>query len=738
MKPVWNGPAGTKVTAVPDGTLMDWVDGFTTFLGLGQEVAAFFTGEDIESELANLFASLLTEIQQVFDQDLTDAAAATAAGVAQTAQDFLAINYVNAQQAGESEAQLWTLLSTDSSGPSLQALSAQASTMTTWAHDNPTSMAQQTVSLALTIYSLIAALRRERARRAPDQHTRIAETANMRAYAALAATRIQPLLDSVSQARLAAISPITEGGFSNTDHGGIIYNAHWLVVTDSWNPGNASKASNQVLAVFYWGYGTPPYTPSWTTDTIPDMQSQITAARELYVKLAAGGNDSDMALWEQQLTNMVTTGTVDGSPQAGWINYFQFNQGDASKDGAPATPSAPGLQTVLQSVAAMGSWLYQGQSTLQTFTGLSLNGVACAYGPSFGGSTATLARFPIGRDGQLSPGTPTAPLQAGNTSISSVVFSPDRKYAYLALVNRMFNVPTTQISLCQYAITADRTLSPTPVSQVVLPESPGLNAAHVALSPDCRNAYVAVSYSPDYGPNAVYQYSVAADGSLSPKTPPSVTTPTPGAITLSADGKHLYVTNLTDNTVTHFPIAPDGTLSAGSATTVPVGPNGSPAYIVLSPDGKSAYVGNNADPGTRGSVSQYSVAGDGTLSPMAPASIATDTDENQIALRRDGLSAYVVAGNNTVLQYSIAADGTLSPKNPPSVTTGLHPSAIALSDDGQYAYVTDYMGTVSQYSIASDGTLSPMTPATVAPVPPPPQGGNVGYAASIAILPPTI
>ena len=218
-----------------------------------------------------------------------------------------------------------------------------------------------------------------------------------------------------------------------------------------------------------------------------------------------------------------------------------------------------------------------------------------------------------------------------------------------------------------------------------------------------------------------------------------MTTPAPGTIAISADGKHAYVTNYQGNTVTHFPIAADGTLPAGSATTVPGGwPNGRPFYIMLSPDGKSAYVGNHPDSSGLGSVSQYSVAADGTLSPKAPPSIVTGGGTNQIAIRRDGLSAYVAAGNNTVLQYFIAADGTLSPKSPPSVTTGFNPSAIALSDDSRCAYVTDYQSTVWQYSIASDGTLSPMTPATVAPVPPPPQSGTTGYPASIAVLPPTI
>ena len=714
---------------------MGWVSDFTTYLGLGEEIASIFTGGDdvgaLESFLENMFATLLSEIEQVFEQDLTNNLAATATGVAQTAKDFLAVDYVNAQRAGESDAQLWTLLSADTSGPSLQALSAQASTMTTWTQYYPTmaQMAQQTVSLALTIYSLIVALRRERAMHAPDPPTRAAETASMRTYAGLGVSRIQPLLDSVTQQRVAAISPLTEGSWSATGpagaRGGRAEYERWYFVTDSWStnstPQSTPSTPRTVLTVYTSGLGDGP-----AAETVRQMQLRLTEARQLYVNLAQGGSDGQMTQWQQQLTNLVNTD-----------NYFQFPPDNTNG----VSPSAPGLARALSSLTPVGSWLYQGRTTLQSLTGLSLNGVAFVYGPYFGGTTASIARFPIGPDGQLSPGTSTAlPLVSGSyITPGSVVFSPDRKYAYLAVVNQLPSVPAVQVTLNQYATAADMTLSPAPVSQVVLSPSPGLNSVHMTLSPDGRNAYAAATYSPNFGPDAVYQYSVAADGSLSPKTPPSVTTPAPGTIAISADGKHAYVTNYQGNTVTHFPIATDGTLSAGSATTVPGGwPNGRPFYIMLSPDGKSAYVGNHPDSSGLGSVSQYSVAPDGTLSRKAPASIVTGEGTNQIAIRRDGLSAYVAAGNNTVLQYSIAADGTLSPKSPPSVTTGFNPSAIALSDDNRCAYVTDYQSMVWQYSIASDGTLSPMTPATVAPVPPPPQSGTTGYPGSITVLPPTI
>jgi hypothetical protein len=385
---------------------MDWVSGFTTYLGLGEEIAEIFTGGDdvatLESFLENMFSNLFAEIKQVFNQDLTDAAAATAAGVAQMAQDFLAIDYVNAQRARESDAQLWTLLSTDSSGPSLQALSAQASTMTTWAQDYP-KLGAQTVSLALTIYSLSVALRRERAKHAPDRQIRVAELSNMRTYARLAVSRLQPLLDSVSQARAAAISLLPAQPGSHTflppGHGsGPIRTFWWYVVTDGWN----TTTPIPVLTVQELG-----------PEPSPQLQSQIANARDLYVKIAQGGSASDMAQWQQQLTQQVTTGS-----------YFQF-QGPGA---ANLTPSAPGLQAQLESVAVQGSWLYKARTTLQSLTQLSLKGHACV----FSETVVSVSQHPIDLSGMLRSGTLTPPLQfPSQNPPSAVVLSAAGRYAYI-------------------------------------------------------------------------------------------------------------------------------------------------------------------------------------------------------------------------------------------------------------------------------------------------------------------
>ena len=594
-------------------------------------------------------------------------AAWTAAGVAQTGQDFLAVDYVNAQQAGLSQAQLWRLLSADTSGPPLQELSAQAGTMTTWTKDSPTSTAQQTLSLALTIYSLIVAIRRERAANAPDVPTRRAELATMRTYAALAVSRLWPLLESVRLARVAAISPspllkwtslgppqgFIPGSLLTSPGYGISF--YVFVVTDSWN----SSTIPSVLSAWESPevVGAPPSEELW---------QEISAAYMYYMNLVQGGSDGDMAVWTQQLTQLVKTGTK-------FPKYsFSFNVQPEP------VPSLPGLPAQLALITPVGSWLYGGRTTVQSLDLLSLKGRAYVFSQTAGPAS----QHPIDFGGRLRAGAfiPALQFPAQGALLTAVVLSADVKHAYASFQNPG---GTGNGAICQYAITADGTLWPAILSSLPTPA-------------------------------------------------------TPTSLALSADGKHAYAANSANNTVTHFPVAPDGTLSAPN-TSVEAGTR--PMAIALSADGNSAYVGNE------NSVSQYSIAtdGTGTLSPQTSAGLTIEDGVRAIALSSDGLSAYVVcAASSKVFQFSIGTGGTLSPKSPATVPTGTTPQAIALSDDGLYAYVTcSGDGTVWQYSIASDGTLSvlalpPATPgqyptATTAQNPAP----TVQNPAMIALLPTT-
>jgi DNA-binding beta-propeller fold protein YncE len=96
----------------------------------------------------------------------------------------------------------------------------------------------------------------------------------------------------------------------------------------------------------------------------------------------------------------------------------------------------------------------------------------------------------------------------------------------------------------------------------------------------------------------------------------------------------------------------------------------------VSADGKSAYVTNI----NGGTVSQYTVAANGALSPKTPATVATGSSPFAVAVSADGKSAYVANdGGNTVSQFTVAANGTLSPKTPATVATGVGPGGVAVT-----------------------------------------------------------
>jgi DNA-binding beta-propeller fold protein YncE len=89
----------------------------------------------------------------------------------------------------------------------------------------------------------------------------------------------------------------------------------------------------------------------------------------------------------------------------------------------------------------------------------------------------------------------------------------------------------------------------------------------------------------------------------------------------------------------------------------------------------SVYVANEGS----NTVSQFTVAADGTLSPKSRATIATGTSPREIVLSAAGKSAYVTnSKDNTVSQYTVGSDGLGPTPGPPTVATGSFPSGVAV------------------------------------------------------------
>jgi 6-phosphogluconolactonase (cycloisomerase 2 family)/phosphodiesterase/alkaline phosphatase D-like protein len=319
----------------------------------------------------------------------------------------------------------------------------------------------------------------------------------------------------------------------------------------------------------------------------------------------------------------------------------------------------------------------------------------------------------VAGDGALTPKTP--PAFATTSSPRAIAISPDGRHAYVGTDASTNGSPSIE----QYTVGVDGTLSADSPASVATPPGAfgqGDVPYAIAISPDGRSLY-----APEFDRNSdwtVAQYTIAADGTLSPKTPASVPLGVLSggdAITTSPDGQSVYVTeydsNTGDGTLAQFSAAADGTLSPAAPATLSTGPASYPLSIATSRGGSSAYVVD----GGLDVIAQYTIGADGTLSPKAVASVSTGSFPYAIAVGVDGSSAYVTNfSDNTIAQYAIAADGSLSSSPASTVASGCGPDNIVVSGDGRAAYVDDDCdGTLSLYRISASGSLAPNTPATI-------------------------
>ncbi len=184
-----------------------------------------------------------------------------------------------------------------------------------------------------------------------------------------------------------------------------------------------------------------------------------------------------------------------------------------------------------------------------------------------------------------------------------------------------------------------------------------------------------------------------------------------------------YVANSGDGTVSQYTIGMDGTLSAITPSTVAAGSG--PYSVTVDPSGKYAYVANEYD----NTVSQYTIGADGSLTSMATATVAAGTNPWSVTVDPKGPYVYVADSNASlsgtgvsgISQYTIGSNGALTPMSPAIVAAGNVPYVVTVDPTGKYVYVANDSPSltpsttflVSQYTIGTNGALTPMSPATV-------------------------
>lgn len=190
-------------------------------------------------------------------------------------------------------------------------------------------------------------------------------------------------------------------------------------------------------------------------------------------------------------------------------------------------------------------------------------------------------------------------------------------------------------------------------------QEPGRHAHMAITNPAGTHVYV-----PCLGSNHIAQYRLDAEhGRLIPLDPPVVATAPdagPRHLVFNADGSHAYVINELNNTVTAYQVAANGTLHPGaSVPTVPTDFSGgnSTAHIVLSPDGRTLWGSNRG----HDSLAHFRVGDDGSLTPTGHTSVDDDLrTPRHFAISPDGRFLIAAAQDgDALLRYAVNADGTL-------------------------------------------------------------------------------
>ncbi len=259
----------------------------------------------------------------------------------------------------------------------------------------------------------------------------------------------------------------------------------------------------------------------------------------------------------------------------------------------------------------------------------------------------TVSQYSISGTGALVPlNPPTVP--SGNKPVS-VVITPDTKFVYS--LNQNDN------KIKQFSVGADGTLT----ALVPATINTDTNGQTMVISPDGKFLYATC-----FASGVIDAYSIATNGQLTALTVPSYSVTFAIGAAISPDGKYLYCPSASDTA--QFSISASGALTPLSPSTVAGTGVGNSSFAVT-PDGKHGYLGvfNGGIPGSP--VDQYSIGATGKLTALAPTSVAAGNAPQWILAELSGNYLYVANQNDgTVSEFQIAADGTLSAESPAFVT----------------------------------------------------------------------
>ena len=214
------------------------------------------------------------------------------------------------------------------------------------------------------------------------------------------------------------------------------------------------------------------------------------------------------------------------------------------------------------------------------------------------------------------------------------------------------------------------------------------------------------------GNGAIVAFHVDGPGRLHeiPNSTVPLTTANDGAssISISPDGRTLVVIEKGPNNIDTFPIHPDGTLGP-----VVVNHSVTPGVFsaVFAPNGVLMVSENQPNGVDVSSISSYAVQVSGKIQAISQ-SVPTFGDANcWNAITPDGKFVYVDnAASSSVAGFSVAANGSLTPIAGTIVATepaGAVNLDLSISGNGKFLFTLNSgLGTVSVFGINSNGTLT--------------------------------
>jgi 6-phosphogluconolactonase (cycloisomerase 2 family) len=263
---------------------------------------------------------------------------------------------------------------------------------------------------------------------------------------------------------------------------------------------------------------------------------------------------------------------------------------------------------------------------------------------------AGILQYDVATDGRLVP--KPAPILWAGGDLGAIAVHPDDASVYVADAYwdkvRQFDVgPTGQL---------------TEKDPFSVPAGPGTTG--LAVNPSGRTVYALID-------GGIVVYDVGAAGRLTRRGVVGVASSALADAAFTPDGANLYVTSR-DGRVFQFSLAADGSLAAKAPAAVATGAGTTPKGIAVAPDGSAVYLA--AAKGSSGRVIGFAVGAGGALVPAGTATTATGA--RYLTTTPDGRSLLVTGADGYL--FDLAAGPAIAPKVVPSVALS-DPLAVLVS-----------------------------------------------------------